>query len=250
MKSTDTSTSTATSTIKTNAGITPSTLRVAGMDMIPAPMIVVDTLNTARHISSLLSVGVSLLWSRGTSAPITGDIPESGEYGNELIGEPEDVWSKFTRMSALIDSPNRRYPKIPIVKYRPAQSSSEILTAEAMTEVDALPACVNLSRKSTETSTSTATTTVKTNAGITPSTFRVAGMDMIPAPMILVVTLNTARHSTTLLSAGVSLLWSSGASAPITGDIPESGENVLARDFSPAPAAVASVEDYCCLHLP
>lgn len=54
------------------------------------------------------------------------------------------------------------------------------------------PECVNLNRNSTDTSTSKAIITMSANAGTTPSTLTVTGIDMIPAPMMLVDTLNTA----------------------------------------------------------
>ena len=54
------------------------------------------------------------------------------------------------------------------------------------------PACVKRMRKSTETSASTATIRIKAKEGSTPRTLRIAGIDMIPEPIMLVATLNTA----------------------------------------------------------
>lgn len=58
------------------------------------------------------------------------------------------------------------------------------------------PAYVALNMKFTVMSTNKATRTIKTNAGTTPRTFKVAGIDIIPAPIIVVDTLNTALHIT------------------------------------------------------
>lgn len=57
------------------------------------------------------------------------------------------------------------------------------------------PALVKRMRNSTETSAMSAMTTMSTKAGITPKTLRVAGIDMIPAPIMLVDTLKTAPES-------------------------------------------------------
>ncbi|KAK2442187.1 Transmembrane amino acid transporter family protein [Trifolium repens] len=54
------------------------------------------------------------------------------------------------------------------------------------------PASVKRIRKSTEISASTATIKINANEGNTPRTFRIAGIDIIPDPIMLVATLNTA----------------------------------------------------------
>jgi hypothetical protein len=88
------------------------------------------------------------------------------------------------------------------------------------------PESVYLNKNSTEISTSHAIIIINTKAGITPSTLSVAGIDIIPAPIILVDTLNTApctdaRFSPSFLSGR------SGARIPVAGDIP--GGNLPAR---------------------
>lgn len=96
------------------------------------------------------------------------------------------------------------------------------------------PECVNLIRNSTETSAKKAMITMSTKAGMTPNTLRVAGMDIIPAPIMLVDTLNTAPDTEpclTFLCSG-----SSGAWTPAAGDIPMS--NVLEGGRS---------QKWCCL---
>ncbi|TQD92773.1 hypothetical protein C1H46_021609 [Malus baccata] len=80
------------------------------------------------------------------------------------------------------------------------------------------PECVNLIRNSTETSANKAMITISTKAGITPSTLRVAGMDMILAPIMLVDTLNTAPETDPRLTGFLSC--SSGTWASATGNIP------------------------------
>ncbi|MFS7968896.1 hypothetical protein Hanom_Chr09g00802871 [Helianthus anomalus] len=67
------------STIKRKAGTTPRTLRVAGIDMIPAPIMLVETLNTAPETDGCLSVadvaGESCSGNSGTMlSELTGDI--------------------------------------------------------------------------------------------------------------------------------------------------------------------------------
>lgn len=47
----------ATNTITTNPGIMPSTFMVAGIDMIPAPTMVVDMLNTAPEMDPFCRLG-------------------------------------------------------------------------------------------------------------------------------------------------------------------------------------------------
>ena len=46
----------------------------------------------------------------------------------EPMEEPE-LWSKFTRISDIVASPNRRYPKSPVAKYIAAHKITEILVA-------------------------------------------------------------------------------------------------------------------------
>lgn len=81
------------------------------------------------------------------------------------------------------------------------------------------PECVNRIRKSTDSSARTATTRIIANAGTTPRTFMIAGIDMIPAPTMLVATLNTAPGTE---AGGVAALDSPrrGALTPATGDMP------------------------------
>lgn len=81
------------------------------------------------------------------------------------------------------------------------------------------PELVNLIRNSVETWASHAITTIIRNAGITPSTLRVAGMDMIPAPIMLVETLKMAPVRDARFSGnGDSSSGKSGASAPVAAD--------------------------------
>ncbi|MED6156059.1 hypothetical protein PIB30_011260 [Stylosanthes scabra] len=100
------------------------------------------------------------------------------------------------------------------------------------------PECVNLIRNSTDISARIAVTNINKNAGTTPSTFNVAGTDIIPAPITLVATLNTApdtvaggTSSATSFAAG-----KSGTRAPAVGDIltenklPEEEEEELAEE--------------------
>ena len=58
--------------------------------------------------------------------------------------------------------------------------------------VTALPELVHLNINSTVKSVIIATNTITINPGITPKTFIVAGIDIIPAPTIVVDMLNTA----------------------------------------------------------
>lgn len=92
------------------------------------------------------------------------------------------------------------------------------------------PERVNLIKNSTEISASKAITRTKTKAGITPRTFRVAGRDMIPAPITLVATLNTAPETV----AGFKEVLDPdkrGAFAPITGDIPATMKEKIWESF-------------------
>lgn len=61
--------------------------------------------------------------------------------------------------------------------------------------VSDLPEFVYLSRNSTVTSVKIATNKMAMNPGIMPSTFMVAGMDMIPAPIMVVEMLKTAPEN-------------------------------------------------------
>lgn len=82
------------------------------------------------------------------------------------------------------------------------------------------PECVNRIRKSTDSSASTATTRIIAKAGTTPRTFMIAGIDMIPAPTMLVATLNTAPG--TEAGGGVPLESPRrGTLTPAAGDMPE-----------------------------
>ena len=63
--STDKSVMKATSMISATAGIMPRTLRVNGIDMIPAPIMLVDTLNTAPETDAV-SIGGFISGRRGT----------------------------------------------------------------------------------------------------------------------------------------------------------------------------------------
>lgn len=80
------------------------------------------------------------------------------------------------------------------------------------------PECVNLIKNSTETSVKKAMITISRKAGMTPSTLRVAGIDIIPAPIMLVDTLNTAPDTVARLTG--LFPGSSGTRAPAAGDIP------------------------------
>lgn len=80
------------------------------------------------------------------------------------------------------------------------------------------PECVNLMRKSTETSARTATMRIVAKAGITPRTFRIAGIDMIPAPTMLVATLNTAPETVAGFCPGLDS-GKRGTCTPVAGDI-------------------------------
>lgn len=88
------------------------------------------------------------------------------------------------------------------------------------------PECVNLMRNSTETSARTAVTRISKNAGTNPKTFMVAGMDMIPAPITLVATLNTAPDTVAGGFSAANLEFGkSGTRAPATGDILAASES-------------------------
>jgi len=80
------------------------------------------------------------------------------------------------------------------------------------------PARVNLIRNSTEISARNAITRISTKAGITPRTFKVAGRDIMPAPIMLLATLKTAPET---VAGGTPPLESGrrGTRAPATGDI-------------------------------
>jgi len=71
----------------------------------------------------------------------------------------------------------------------PGDPNASLMTPEY---VVVSPECVKRRRNSTESSASTATTIIMVKAGTTPRTFMIAGIDMIPAPTMLVATLNTA----------------------------------------------------------
>lgn len=79
-KSTDTSASPATIAIKAKEGKTPRTLRIAGIDMIPAPIMLVATLNTAPGIEPRPAAGVDPV-KRGTWTPADGVIPAMKLFG-------------------------------------------------------------------------------------------------------------------------------------------------------------------------
>lgn len=81
------------------------------------------------------------------------------------------------------------------------------------------PAWVYLIRNSTDISASQAITTIRKNAGTTPNTLIVAGIDIIPAPMMLVETLNTAPDTDACFPGLLS--GSSGTFTPAAGDILE-----------------------------
>lgn len=81
------------------------------------------------------------------------------------------------------------------------------------------PECVNLMRKSTDTSARRAMTRIITKAGITPRTFSVAGIDMMPAPIMLVATLKTAPETDAGFAAAL-LTGKRGTWTPSAGDIP------------------------------
>lgn len=84
--------------------------------------------------------------------------------------------------------------------------------------VVASPECVNLIRNSTDMSASHAMTTISTNAGTAPRTLRVAGMDIIPAPIMDVETLKTAPETDAGL-AGDFFSGSSGMCGSASGDM-------------------------------
>ncbi|GER50912.1 50S ribosomal protein L23, partial [Striga asiatica] len=95
MKSTDTSTNNPISTIIASAGATPSTLRVAGTDMIPAPIMLVDTLNTAPASDGCLSSDGGRSGRRGDSAPHAFAV-NNGIFVAEMVGRDLGyLWGLF-----------------------------------------------------------------------------------------------------------------------------------------------------------
>lgn len=82
-----------------------------------------------------------------------------------------------------------------------------------------LPECVNRNRNSTDSSANRATIRIMARAGNTPSTFMIAGIDMIPAPTMLLATLNTAP-GTEAGAAGALESPKRGTLTPAAGDMP------------------------------
>jgi len=92
------------------------------------------------------------------------------------------------------------------------------------------PASVKRMRKSTETSASTATIIIKAMAGNTPRTFRIAGIDMIPEPIMLVATLSTAPGMVPGTGANFDPV-KRGMWTPADGDIPVDGGEIMVGEF-------------------
>jgi hypothetical protein len=78
---------------------------------------------------------------------------------------------------------------------------------------------VNLIKNSTRTSLNKAITRNSKKARITPRTLSVVGMDMMPVPIMLVDTLNTAPHTDACLSAGLCSDRSGTCSLAAVGDM-------------------------------
>lgn len=119
-----------------------------------------------------------------------------------------------------------KHPRLVIITQTCAATAPAGPNASLMTPayVVVSPECVNLIRNSTDTSARRAITRINANAGITPRTFSVAGIDMIPAPIMLVATLNTAPDTVAVSACAALDSDKRGMRAPSTGDIPAASE--------------------------
>lgn len=130
-------------------------------------------------------------------------------------------------ISKRIKPPKLLIMTITLVVNPPTDPKASLIT---LAYVVFTPASVKRMRKSTETSASTATIRIKAMAGNTPRTFRIAGIDMIPEPIMLVATLSTAPG--TVPGAGTNFdpvkrgMWT-----PADGDIPADGGEIMVESL-------------------
>lgn len=130
-------------------------------------------------------------------------------------------------ISKRIKPPKLLIMTITLVINPPTDPKASLIT---LAYVVFTPASVKRMRKSTETSASTATIRIKARAGNTPRTFRIAGMDMIPEPIMLVATLSTAPGMVPGAGANFDPV-NRGIWTPVDGDIPADGGEIMVESL-------------------